>query len=66
MPHHGMTPHISGRRCPRKPATRPAPGKILEVVLHWQADRDEYLIVDGGKLAGTGAFLQHPRRELRS
>ena len=24
MPHHGMTPHVSGRPCPRKPAMRPA------------------------------------------
>ena len=27
MPHHGMTPHISGRPSPPRPATRPAPAR---------------------------------------
>jgi formate dehydrogenase len=55
MPHHGMTPHISGTSLSAQ--TRYAAGarEILECWLDGRSIRDEYLIVDGGKLAGTGA-----------
>ncbi|MDT7600012.1 MAG: formate dehydrogenase [Pseudonocardiales bacterium] len=55
MPHHGMTPHISGSSLSAQ--TRYAAGtrEILESYFAGTPIRDEYLIVDGGKLAGTGA-----------
>jgi formate dehydrogenase len=55
MPHHGMTPHISGTSLSAQ--TRYAAGtrEILESWFAKKPIRDEYLIVDGGKLAGTGA-----------
>jgi formate dehydrogenase len=55
MPHHGMTPHISGTSLSAQ--TRYAAGtrEILEAFLGGKPIRDEYLIVDGGKLAGAGA-----------
>ena len=55
MPHHGMTPHISGTSLSAQ--TRYAAGvrEILESYFDGQPIRDEYLIVAGGKLAGTGA-----------
>ena len=55
MPHHGMTPHVSGTSLSAQ--TRYAAGtrEILECWFAKTPIRDEYLIVDGGKLAGTGA-----------
>ncbi|WP_026119841.1 NAD-dependent formate dehydrogenase [Nocardiopsis ganjiahuensis] len=55
MPHHGMTPHISGSSLSAQ--TRYAAGtrEILESWFGGTDIRDEYLIVDGGKLAGAGA-----------
>jgi formate dehydrogenase len=55
MPHHGMTPHISGSSLSAQ--TRYAAGtrEILECWFEGRPIRDEYLIVDGGKLAGSGA-----------
>jgi formate dehydrogenase len=55
MPHHGMTPHISGSSLSAQ--TRYAAGtrEILECFFAGTAIRDEYLIVDGGHLAGAGA-----------
>jgi formate dehydrogenase len=55
MPHHGMTPHISGSSLSAQ--TRYAAGtrEILECWLAGTPIREEYLIVDGGRLAGTGA-----------
>ncbi len=55
MPHHGMTPHISGTSLSAQ--TRYAAGtrEILECWFENRPIRDEYLIVDGGKLAGAGA-----------
>src|SRR5271169_935811 len=55
MPHHGMTPHISGTSLSAQ--TRYASGtrEILECWFEGRPIRDEYLIVHGGKLAGTGA-----------
>jgi len=55
MPNHGMTPHTSGTSLSAQ--TRYASGvrEILECWLDDQPIRDEYLIVKGGSLAGTGA-----------
>jgi formate dehydrogenase len=55
MPHHGMTPHISGSSLSAQ--TRYAAGtrEILECYFEGKPIRDEYLIVDGGALAGVGA-----------
>ncbi len=55
MPHHGMTPHISGSSLSAQ--TRYAAGtrEILECYFTGRPIRDEYLIVDGGALAGVGA-----------
>jgi len=55
MPYHGMTPHISGSSLSAQ--TRYAAGtrEILESYFTGSPIRDEYLIVDGGALAGTGA-----------
>jgi formate dehydrogenase len=55
MPHHGMTPHISGTSLSAQ--TRYAAGtrEILECWFAKKPIREAYLIVDGGKLAGTGA-----------
>ncbi|GAA1289211.1 NAD-dependent formate dehydrogenase [Pseudonocardia aurantiaca] len=61
MPHHGMTPHISGSSLSAQ--TRYAAGtrEILESYFAGRPVRDEYLIVDGGKLAGTGAHSYSTR-----
>lgn len=55
MPHHGMTPHISGTTLSAQ--TRYAAGvrEILECWFEGRPLRDEYLIVKGGQLAGVGA-----------
>ncbi len=55
MPHHGMTPHISGSSLSAQ--TRYAAGtrEILECFFDGRPIRDDYLIVQGGTLAGTGA-----------
>lgn len=55
MPHHGMTPHISGSSLSAQ--TRYAAGtrEILENFFDGTPIREEYLIVDNGGLAGAGA-----------
>jgi formate dehydrogenase len=55
MPHHGMTPHISGSSLSAQARYAAGTREILECWFDGRALRDEYLIVDGGKLAGTGA-----------
>ena len=55
MPHNGMTPHVSGTSLSAQ--TRYAAGirEILECWFDRRPIREEYLIVEGGKLAGAGA-----------
>ncbi|MEX0875064.1 MAG: NAD-dependent formate dehydrogenase [Actinomycetota bacterium] len=55
MPHHGMTPHVSGTSLSAQ--TRYAAGtrEILECFFEGRPIREEYLIVEGGHLAGAGA-----------
>jgi formate dehydrogenase len=55
MPYHAMTPHISGTSLSAQ--TRYAAGvrEILECYFEGQPIRNEYLVVQGGKLSGVGA-----------
>ena len=55
MPHHGMTPHISGSSLSAQARYAAGTREILECYLDGNPIRDEYIIVDGGELAGTGA-----------
>ncbi|MFE2039354.1 NAD-dependent formate dehydrogenase [Streptomyces sp. NPDC059477] len=55
MPHHGMTPHISGSSLSAQARYAAGTREILESFFAGRPIRDEYLIVDGGALAGTGA-----------
>jgi formate dehydrogenase len=55
MPHHGMTPHISGTSLSAQARYAAGTREILECFLEGRPIRDEYLIVQGGKLAGVGA-----------
>ncbi|HEY1661831.1 MAG TPA: NAD-dependent formate dehydrogenase [Verrucomicrobiae bacterium] len=55
MPHHGMTPHISGSSLSAQARYAAGTREILECWFEKRPIRPEYLIVDGGKLAGTGA-----------
>ena len=55
MPHHGMTPHISGSSLSAQARYAAGTREILECWLEGRPIREEYLIVDGGNLAGAGA-----------
>jgi formate dehydrogenase len=55
MPYHGMTPHISGSSLSAQARYAAGTREILECWFEGRAIRNEYLIVDGGKLAGVGA-----------
>ena len=60
MPHHGMTPHISGSSLSAQARYAAGTREILECYFGKRKIRDEYLIVDKGKLAGTGAHSYSP------
>jgi formate dehydrogenase len=55
MPHHGMTPHISGSSLSAQARYAAGTREILECWFDGRPIREEYLIVDSGKLAGAGA-----------
>jgi formate dehydrogenase len=55
MPHHGMTPHTSGTSLSAQARYAAGIREILECWFEGRPIRNEYLIVDGGRLAGTGA-----------
>jgi len=55
MPNHGMTPHISGSSLSAQARYAAGTREILECWFDDKPIREEYLIVDGGKLAGAGA-----------
>jgi formate dehydrogenase len=55
MPHHGMTPHTSGTTLSAQARYAAGTREILECWFEERPIREEYLIVDGGKLAGAGA-----------
>jgi formate dehydrogenase len=55
MPHHGMTPHISGSSLSAQARYAAGTREILECFFEGRPIREEYLIVQGGHLAGAGA-----------
>jgi formate dehydrogenase len=55
MPHHGMTPHISGSSLSAQARYAAGVREILECWFEGRPIREEYLIVDAGRLAGAGA-----------
>ncbi len=55
MPHHAMTPHTAGTSLSAQSRYAAGSREILECWFEGKPIRNEYLIVDGGKLAGTGA-----------
>jgi formate dehydrogenase len=55
MPHHGMTPHISGSSLSAQARYSAGTREILESHFAGKPIRTEYLIVDKGQLAGAGA-----------
>jgi formate dehydrogenase len=60
MPHHGMTPHISGTSLSAQARYAAGVREILECWFDERPIREEYLIVDRGSLAGTGAHSYSP------
>jgi formate dehydrogenase len=55
MPHHGMTPHVSGTSLSAQARYAAGVREILECWFDDRPIREEYLIVSGGDLAGAGA-----------
>ena len=55
MPHHGMTPHMSGSSLSAQARYAAGTREILECFFEGRPIRDEYLIVQAGALAGAGA-----------
>jgi len=55
MPHHGMTPHVSGSSLSAQARYAAGTREILECWFDGRPIREEYLIADGGRLAGAGA-----------
>jgi formate dehydrogenase len=55
MPNHGMTPHTSGTSLSAQARYAAGTREILECWFDERPIRDEYLIVQGGGLAGAGA-----------
>ncbi len=55
MPHHGMTPHMSGSSLSAQARYAAGTREILECWFENRPIREEYLIVEGGHLAGAGA-----------
>jgi formate dehydrogenase len=63
MPHEGMTPHVSGSTLSAQARYAAGTREILECWLDGRPIRQEYLIVEGGRLAGTGALSYTVGRE---
>ncbi|HUG48534.1 MAG TPA: NAD-dependent formate dehydrogenase [Candidatus Limnocylindria bacterium] len=55
MPWHGMTPHTSGTSLSAQARYAAGVREILECWFEGRPIREEYLIVEGGSLAGVGA-----------
>ncbi|WP_165234757.1 NAD-dependent formate dehydrogenase [Aquisphaera insulae] len=55
MPHQAMTPHVSGTTLSAQARYAAGTREILECWFEGRPIREEYLIIDGGKLAGVGA-----------
>ena len=60
MRHHGMTPHTSGTSLSAQARYAAGVREILECWFGERPIREEYLIVDGGRLAGAGAHSYRP------
>jgi formate dehydrogenase len=60
MPHEAMTPHTSGSSLSAQARYAAGTREILECWFDGRPIRDEYLIVDAGKLAGAGAHSYSP------
>ncbi|EER14209.1 Formate dehydrogenase, putative [Perkinsus marinus ATCC 50983] len=54
MPHHAMTPHVSGTTLSAQARYAAGTAEILEAFFDGKPLRNEYLIVDKGQLAGAG------------
>jgi formate dehydrogenase len=65
MPHHGMTPHVSGTSLSAQARYAAGTREILECWFEGLPIREEYLIVDRGKLAGSGAHSYSVASESR-
>jgi formate dehydrogenase len=55
MPYQGMTPHMSGTSLSAQVRYAAGTREILECWFEGRPMREEYVIVDSGRLAGTGA-----------
>lgn len=55
MPHHGMTPHVSGSSLSAQARYAAGVREILESWFDGRPIREEYLIAERGRLAGAGA-----------
>ncbi|OGT59941.1 MAG: formate dehydrogenase [Gammaproteobacteria bacterium RIFCSPHIGHO2_12_FULL_45_12] len=55
MPRHGMTPHVSGTSLSAQARYAAGTREILECWFEGRPIREEYLIVNQGKLVGAGA-----------
>merc|ERR1712196_612926 len=55
MPNQGMTPHTSGTTLSAQARYAAGVREILECFFENKPIRDEYLVAQGGKLAGVGA-----------
>ena len=55
MPNNAMTPHVSGTTLSAQARYAAGTREILESFFDGKPIRPEYLIVEGGVLAGTGA-----------
>jgi formate dehydrogenase len=55
MPYHGMTPHVSGTSLSAQARYAAGTREILECWFEGRPIREEYLIVNKGRLAGAGA-----------
>lgn len=60
MPYEAMTPHTSGSSLSAQARYAAGTREILECWFDGRPIRDEYLIVDAGKLAGAGAHSYSP------
>lgn len=56
MPNNAMTPHVSGTTLSAQARYAAGTREILECWFDGRPIRPDYLIVEGGKLAGTGAL----------
>ena len=64
MPHHAMTPHMSGTTLSAQARYAAGVRDILERFFAGKAIPDEYLSVDRGKLAGVGAQSYGPKASV--